>query len=257
MNKRVVILSLLVIALGAVGAVYWQRIQSVAPTASTQSPDSSQDTEQTAEPAGFNKQLFSISDPTSVWVVVNKLRALNPASYQPTDLVFPDVPLRVPGQETMRLRQETATALEKMFAAAKADGINLMLSSGQRDFQYQTNLYNSYVSQSGQTEADKFSARPSHSEHQTGLAADIEPTSRKCELDICFGELPEGKWLAANAYKFGFIIRYTADKVSTTGYMYEPWHVRYVGVDLSTEMHNQSIATLEEFFELSPAPDYQ
>lgn len=206
--------------------------------------------------ASFNKQQYSLTDPSSIWVVVNKKRALNPVSYVPKNLVTPNVPLRVPGNESMQVTQQTATALEKMFADAKLDGINLMLSSGYRSFTYQTGLYNGYVQTQGQATADTQSARPGHSEHQTGFAADLEPVSKKCELDVCFADTPEGKWLAANAYKYGFIIRYTPDKVPVTGYANEPWHLRYVGTDLSTEMHNQKVTTLEEFFNLGAAPGY-
>jgi D-alanyl-D-alanine carboxypeptidase len=131
-----------------------------------------------------------------------------------------------------------------------------MLSSGYRSYDYQVGLYNGYVKSQGQATADTQSARPGYSEHQTGLAVDIEPASKKCELDACFADTPEGKWLVANAYKYGFILRYTQDKTAVTGYAYEPWHFRYVGTPLATEMHNQNVATLEEFFNLPVAPDY-
>ncbi|MDB5183254.1 MAG: peptidase [Candidatus Saccharibacteria bacterium] len=204
----------------------------------------------------FDKKQFSTSDPASIWMVVNKHRPINPVSYVPADLVIPNVPLRVPGNDSMQVRKVTATALEMMFAAAKADGLNLMLSSGYRSYQYQVGLYNGYVASSSVAEADKTSARPGYSEHQSGLAADIEPASEKCDVDVCFAQLPEGVWLAANAYKYGFIIRYTSDKVPVTGYTYEPWHVRYVGTALSNEMHKEKIETLEEFFSLGAAPSY-
>jgi D-alanyl-D-alanine carboxypeptidase len=206
--------------------------------------------------AGFNKNQYSIDDPKSIWVVVNKKRPLNPANYIPSNLVIPKGPLRVPGNESMQVAQPTATAMEAMFAAAKTGGLDLMISSGYRSYTYQTSLYDGYVKSDGQAVADTQSARPGHSEHQTGWAADIEPVSRKCEVQQCFGDTPEGKWLAANAYKYGFIIRYLPDKTPITGYMPEPWHVRYIGVDLATEMHKQAVTTLEEFFGLSPAPTY-
>ena len=206
--------------------------------------------------AAYNKKQFSTSDPASIWIVVNKQRPLNPTNYVPADLVTPNVPLRVPGNDSMQLRRETAAALEKMFAAAKTEGLDLMLSSGYRSYQFQVTLYGGYVKNSSVAEADKTSARPGYSEHQTGLAADIEPTAKNCDVDVCFAATPEGTWLAANAYKYGFIIRYTKDKVPVTGYSYEPWHIRYVGTDLSNELRKQNITTLEEFFGLSSAPDY-
>jgi len=204
----------------------------------------------------FNKHLYSTDDPASIWVVVNKLRPLDPKNYVPSDLMFPSVPLRVPGNESMQVRKLTADALQTMFAAAKSQGISLMLSSGYRSYTYQVNLYNGYVKDEGQATADSQSARPGYSEHQTGLAVDVESTSRNCEVEQCFANTAEGQWLAANAYRYGFIMRYPKDKVPVTGYEYEPWHFRYVGVSLATELHNQHVETLEEFFGLPAAPDY-
>ena len=206
--------------------------------------------------ATFNKAQFSLTDPTSMWVVVNKRHALQPKNYVPNDLVFPDVPLRVPGNESMQVRKPTADALVALFAGAKQAGLTLMLSSGYRSYTYQVGLYNGYVASSSVAEADKTSARPGFSEHQTGLAADIEPATKTCEVETCFKDTPEGQWLAANAYKYGFIIRYAADKVAVTGYDYEPWHIRYIGTDLAAEMHSKGIETLEEFFTVSGGATY-
>ena len=204
----------------------------------------------------FNKKLLSISDPSSFWVIVNKQHPLVPVSYRPRDLVVPAVPLRVPGNESMQIRKATAEALQTMFAAAHNDGVNLMLSSGYRSYDYQMALYNGYVKSQGQVAADTQSARPGYSEHQTGLALDVEPTSRQCEVEQCFVNIAEGKWVAANGYKFGFIVRYAADKVAISGYEYEPWHIRYIGIPLATEMHNRHIETLEEFFNVSGGVNY-
>lgn len=207
-------------------------------------------------PNSFNEAQYSTTDPASIWVVVNKQHALNPVSYIPADLQIPNVPQRVPGNESMQLRTAAASAIEDMFSAAKTDSLNLMVSSGYRSYAYQVGLYNGYVKSEGQALADQQSARPGHSEHQTGLAVDIEPTSRHCELDQCFADTKEGKWLAANAYKYGFVLRYTPDKVRVTGYESEPWHYRYVGKDLALQLHNQNIATLEEFFGISGGQNY-
>ncbi len=205
---------------------------------------------------GFNKQQYSTHDPDSIWVVINKPRAIDPIDYVPIDLIASHVPQRVPGNESMQIRAAVSKALDVMFADAKQAGINLMLSSGYRSYTYQVGLYNGYVKSMGQAGADKISARPGHSEHQTGLAADIEPASRKCEIDACFADTPEGKWLAEHAYEYGFIIRYPADKVDTTGYAYEPWHVRYVGIDLANELHKTGVKTLEDFFGLPGGSNY-
>jgi D-alanyl-D-alanine carboxypeptidase len=204
----------------------------------------------------FDKTSYSLTDSTSPWVIVNKQHPLNPKSYVPSDLTVPKIPLRVPGNETMQVRAETATALEALVAAAKKDGLSLMLSSGYRSYTYQVGLYGGYVQSMGQASADKQSARPGYSEHQSGFAADLEPISKTCELDQCFGKTPEGLWLAANAYQYGFIIRYPSDKTAVTGYEYEPWHVRYIGVNLATEMHRTNTTTLEEFFTVTGGESY-
>lgn len=206
-------------------------------------------------PDAFDKQQYSIDDPNSPWVVVNKKRQLSPKDYAPSDLVTPNVPLRTTGEE-MKLRKATADALQAMFADAKKAGLNLMLSSGYRSYNFQVGLYNRYVKEIGQASADTQSARPGYSEHQTGMAADIEPATRNCEVEVCFADTPEGKWLAANAHAYGFIIRYTPDKTAVTGYTYEPWHIRFVGTQLANELKVQNIETLEEFFGLPAAPDY-
>lgn len=208
--------------------------------------------------ASFNKQQYSLSDPNSIWLVVNKHRPLNPLKFVPSDLVVPNIPLRgnITGDEKY-VSAKMAAPLERMVADAKAANINLNLQSGYRSYNFQVNLYNGYVRQQGRTAADAQSAHPGYSEHQTGLAADLGGTSTPaCDVAQCFADTVEGKWLAANAYRYGFIVRYTADKQAITGYEYEPWHVRYVGNSLAAEMHNQSIETLEEFFNLGPAPSY-
>lgn len=222
------------------------------------SAPSSQD--QTGQPnsslptaSSFNKQAHSLTEAGSIWWVVSKVRPLSPLTYAPTDLVVPNVTLRYSkGNHEMRLRQETASALEALIAAAKSAGVDLMLASGYRSYQLQVSVYNGYVQRYGQAGADKVSARPGTSEHQTGLAADLGSTNRKCELETCFADTPEGMWLAAHAHEFGFIIRYPEGKYDVTGYEYEPWHFRYVGKDLAAEMNNRGIQTLEEFFHIIP-----
>lgn len=206
----------------------------------------------------FNKQQYSLTDPTSIWVIANKTHPLNPKTYAP-NLVVPTIPMRsnITGDER-QVGKVMAGPLETMVNAAAAQGIHLNLQSGYRSYSFQVSLYNAYVRQQGQAAADTQSARPGYSEHQTGLAADLGgTTSPACNVAQCFDQTIEGKWLAANAYKYGFIIRYPADKEGVTGYEYEPWHVRYVGVDLATEMHKQGIETLEEFFGVSGGKVYK
>jgi D-alanyl-D-alanine carboxypeptidase len=213
-------------------------------------------TNQQAAPS-FDKTQFSLDDPTSPWVVVNKTRPLSPKTYTPASLRAPNINLKGgKTAESMQLQAETATALEALATAAQNDGLTMMLVSGYRSHNSQKTIYDSEVRGFGQAVADQESARPGHSEHQTGWAADLVGDSGDCEIEACFAETPEGQWLAANAYKYGFVIRYAKDKTDITGYVYEPWHIRYVGVDLATEMHRSGIQTLEEFFNLPPAPTY-
>ena len=206
-------------------------------------------TDRTSEPEepAFDKQQFSLSDPTSIWIVSNKQRPLDPRDYAPSDLVSVG--------NGQRLRSEAASALTELFDAASSAGYTLRPLSGYRSYSTQVAVYQSEVNAYGRAVADTQSARPGTSEHQTGLAIDIGGGG--CGIEDCFGDTEEGKWVAANAYKYGFIIRYPEGKQNVTGYRYEPWHVRYVGKDLSIEMNRQGILTLEEFFGLPAAPDYQ
>lgn len=135
---------------------------------------------------------------------------------------------------------DAQTALDAMIAGAALDGIELWLKSGYRSFETQKNLYNTYVGREGKEAADRYSARPGYSEHQTGLAFDLN------SLEQDFGETPEGIWLAEHCAEYGFIIRYPADKEEITGYIYEPWHVRYLGVETAQKVAESGLC-LEEY----------
>lgn len=206
--------------------------------------------------SGFNKNAYSTTSTDSLWIIVNKKHPLIPKTYKP-ELTVPNVALKGSNSaENMHVSTQMASALVSLFKGAQDAGYPLMLSSGYRSYEYQVTVYNRIVHSKGEDKADQESARPGYSEHQTGLSADVAPESGKCDLAQCFGATPEGKWLAANAYHYGFIIRYPADKETVTGYEYEPWHVRYVGVDAATQMHNQHVETLEEFFNVSGGTSY-
>ncbi len=241
--KKILIL-IIVVVLSVVG-VFWlthKRQQKVAKS--------------TAQTSTFNKSQNSIDDPSSPWVIVNKQRAL-PSSYMPANLVTPKTPVRTQaGDPEMELRSDAAQALEPMISDAKKAGLNLMVVSGYRSYQSQDTVYKAAVAQDGQTKADQYSARPGHSEHQTGLAVDLGYVDRHCELDACFGETDAGRWLAAHAHEYGFVLRYKDGTQHIVGYNYEPWHFRYTGKDLSNEV-NKSGQTLEEFFNLPSAPNYK
>ena len=130
-----------------------------------------------------------------------------------------------------------------MFAAAKKEGLNIYISSGFRSYNKQKSLYNGYVSSDGKTKADTYSARPGHSEHQSGLAFDVN------QINSSFDNTKEAKWLHKNCYKYGFILRYPKNKTNETGYIYESWHYRYVGVELATKLYNNGDwITMEDYF---------
>jgi D-alanyl-D-alanine carboxypeptidase len=130
--------------------------------------------------------------------------------------------------------------------AAIPDGIEIKMTTAYRSYDFQEILYNNYVSQSGAEEADRFSAKPGQSEHQTGLAVDVSSSSVGYELTDAFGDTSEGKWLAQHAHEYGFILRYPDGKEAITGYMYEPWHLRYVGLFVANEIYQKGF-TLEEY----------
>lgn len=197
-------------------------------------------------------QGLSIDDPRSVWVVVNKRRPLDPLGYAPDDLVMPEGVDNVNGQP---LRAEAAAAATRMVQAAQADGVWFRIGSAYRDFDRQEYLYTSYIARDGQAEADTYSARPGFSEHQTGLTADFDDGS-DCYLWACFAETEAGAWLAKHSAEYGWILRYPSGAQHTTGYTFEPWHFRYVGVELATTLRDEGVATLEEYFGLEAAPGY-
>jgi zinc D-Ala-D-Ala carboxypeptidase len=143
------------------------------------------------------------------------------------------------------MRNDAATALEEMFAAAKADGVNLATVSGYRSYTKQKTIYTRKVRTSGQEKADLYSAVPGASEHQLGLAMDLTQKSSS-QLSSKFGDTKAGQWVAANAYRFGFIVRYQEGQEAVTGYAFEPWHVRYVGVKYATAVFTSGLP-LETF----------
>ena len=182
---------------------------------------------------------------SSIWTLVNKDRALS-TDYIPPKLITLKLATRTNSTpDEKRLRQTIEAPLTEMFATAAKDGHMLMVGSGYRSAATQESLFNTYVSRVGYDQANKYSAHPGHSEHQTGLALDISTVSQQCYLAECFIGTADGQWLADNAYKFGFHLRYPKGKEAITGYNFEPWHYRYVGVDLATALHKSNL-TLDE-----------
>lgn len=144
---------------------------------------------------------------------------------------------------------EAMEAFNEMKAAAKQDGIIINVRSGYRSYNTQVQLYNNYVAQDGKAEADRYSARPGFSEHQTGLVLDITTDKTSRSIGPWFDETPQAKWLYENAYKYGFILRYPKGKEDITGYMYESWHYRYIGKKHSKNFKMNDL-TLEEYLGL-------
>ena len=206
----------------------------------------------------FDPPKYSTDEADSIWVVVNKQRQISPLKYQPENLVSPAFPRpKVQNPFGLQLREEAALATVEMASAMAGEGIGtLILNSGFRTYKNQQGLYNRTRDTRGVAVAEKLSARPGHSEHQLGLAADFSVRGQGCVIMVCFGNTEAGKWLAENAYEYGFVLRYPKGFKPITGFQYEPWHFRYVGVELATEMKTKGIRTLEEFWELESAPGY-
>lgn len=241
---------LLTVALAVIAALVVAIVMLLTPTPPSAEPSAAPTASETpsATPTPtptptFDTTAFSLTDPTSPWVIVNKLNPLQPVDYAP-ELRVVDVPYVY----EPRMRPEAADAIERMFAAFTAEtGLEMQSQSAYRSYQTQVGVYQGN---------DTLTARPGYSEHQTGWVMDISAKPLNCALQICFGQTPQGQWLAAHAYEYGFIIRYPEGKTDVTGYQYEPWHMRYVGVELATEMHDTGVQTLEEFFGWPPAPNY-
>jgi len=178
-------------------------------------------------------------------VVVNKNYALT-SDYKPKDLVPVDIEFLPESTEEERyMTKESAKALEELIDAASKEGVYLYGLSGYRSYKTQKNLYEYNVETQGKSYSDKYVAKPGASEHQLGEAMDLA-TSSGWISEGC----PEANWIANNAYKYGFIVRYESGKEDITGYNYEPWHVRYVGSEMSEKIYNDGI-TLEEFAEIN------
>jgi D-alanyl-D-alanine carboxypeptidase len=209
----------------------------------------------TPSPSATLPRQFSLTDPSSPWLVVNKHRPLVPADYVPADLVQPAVAATASGESAL-LNSTTAAAAEVMFAAAAQEGVAMVLASGYRSYGTQVTTYGGYVASRGQADADTASARPGYSEHQTGWAFDIADGGGACSFQPCFADQPAAVWAKANGHRFGFVVRYPLMFHPITGYYYEPWHLRYIGVEAATDMVNRGINTLEEYFGVDAAPGY-
>jgi D-alanyl-D-alanine carboxypeptidase len=188
----------------------------------------------------------------SLQVIVNKAHPLVPNNYHPLELV------RVPKYNPLGryVRKEVSSAIVKLGNQMKEDGKGvLIVQSGFRSSGLQSKIHAAKVASLGKYRGENLAARAGYSEHQTGLAVDFGAQGFST-LQVSFAKTKACLWLAANSYKYGFVLRYPYGKTKITGYSFEPWHFRFVGVATATEMHDRGITTLEEFYDLPPAPKY-
>lgn len=177
-----------------------------------------------------------VEDGDDILVLVNKYFSL-PSDYVPSDLVEADGVL---------MRRVTAEAYERMKNQAKAEGFSVSVSSAYRSIDEQIAVYKRFLEKDPQEIVDKTVARPCHSEHHTGLAIDVQgsiPGGRNIHLT------PEAKWVRENCHRFGFILRYLPETTEITGYASEPWHLRFVGEEVSRDITEKNINTFEEYCE--------
>ena len=216
--------------------------------------NSPSDTEDSADKPGdgtsesLEPMTLEESEVQGMLILVNKTHPLD-RTYKPDDLEKIKYYAPDRSKAGRYLRAEAADAFHKMVEKASEEGIELKMTTAYRSYDFQKLLYDNYVKKEGEAAANRYSAKPGQSEHQTGLAADVSSPSVDYQLTQEYGETNEGKWLAAHAHEFGFIIRYPKDKEDITGYLYEPWHVRYVGISAAAEIYEKDL-TLEEYLNI-------
>ena len=244
---RVTILSLvLMLCLFAGGVAFAQAVPEDLPLPET-----------TAGPQGMHSVSDGgMLDEGGLLYLVNRDKKAG-ASYEPDDLVVPNVPTRKKGMEDgIMLREEAARALEQMFAAAKREGKHILYAvSGYRSYGIQQILFNGKVSESGRERALRTVAPPGTSEHQLGLAMDVQSLSF-LQLNETFADTEEGKWVEGNAHRFGFVIRYKEEWREITGYAYEPWHLRYLGKAHAQAVHALDIPYEHYYAVIKDLPGY-
>ncbi|RNL60555.1 D-alanyl-D-alanine carboxypeptidase family protein [Nocardioides marmoriginsengisoli] len=197
-------------------------------------------------PRTFDRSAHSTTDPSSTWVIVNKSHPITPSQFRPELSIV----------RGYQVADPAAGPLTRLLDASDRQGLGFKIASAFRSYGYQDSVHKQLVAAQGEAAADRISARPGHSEHQTGLAVDIvTPADGRCDFEPCFAGTPGGRWLAGNAWRFGFVIRYTPENEERTGYSAEPWHLRYVGPALARELRETGAGSLEEYFGV-PGGDY-
>ena len=209
------------------------------PSPETTTPDTEPEPEPEPEPE-TDPPASSTPAPAPEYSGSHKMEVIDGITYF-DGVMIANKTYTLPASYNPGVQPEAMDAFYDMQAAAAADGISLWILSSFRSYEDQDVIYNRYVAQDGRDAADTYSSRPGHSDHQTGYTFDLNSLEQDFQYD------PAGQWLDKNCYKYGFIIRYPKGKESSTGYMYEPWHVRYIGVDLATKV-TQSGLSLEEYF---------
>jgi D-alanyl-D-alanine carboxypeptidase len=184
------------------------------------------------------------ASPVSLLQLVDKQHPL-PADYVPPDLIAVPGAYAAPGYSSM-MNATALAALEQMLDGASAAGYDIRVVSGYRSYADQQYIYDYWVGQLGQAEADRVSAKPGYSEHQLGMTADLGSADFGWDLTDTFGATPDGQWLAAHAAEYGFVLSYPQGKEATTGYAYEPWHFRYLGTQ-SAAQYEASALTLNQY----------
>lgn len=182
-------------------------------------------------------------DDGNLLVLVNKEYTIS-RDYYPTDMV--DIDGSLSTNQNLKVKRDAYTAYKNMLADAQKEGLNFCICSAYRSYELQESLYNNSLSQNGKAYTDKMFAYPGRSEHHTGYAIDVTSASMNWGLSQNYADYPDGAWIKKNCAKYGFIIRYPKGKEDITGYMYEPWHIRYVGVDVAEYITEEGI-TLEEY----------
>jgi D-alanyl-D-alanine carboxypeptidase len=180
-------------------------------------------------------------------ILVNKQNPIDEA-YKPDDLTKIKYFVSDRSETTRYMREEAAESFHLLVEKAAEEGLELKMTTAYRSYNFQKVLFDSYVEREGEAAANTYSARPGQSEHQTGLSADVSSPSVDYQLSNDYGKTEEGRWLAENAHRFGFIIRFPKGKEEITGYQYEPWHIRYVGLVAAKEIYERDL-TLEEFLQ--------
>jgi D-alanyl-D-alanine carboxypeptidase len=220
------------VGLVVVGSLAWEHVRKQRETTSPKP---------TVTVTAFNKTAYSIGEADSLWVIINKQRQLVDGFVPPNLVSLID---------TLQIRATALPDTQALIKAAVQAGLALTVQAAYTSQSDQAKLYADALARSPTTTPTTV-PQARTSENQTGLAVDVSRTDKLCDQTACFATTKEGVWLATDAYQYGYIIRYEQGKQASTGYIYEPWHLRYVGKALAAELH-QTGQSMEEFFGLAP-----